>query len=79
MAELFTTDLSGNLLELNNVVLKDTYVLRRVVVQSACKEELRIRVSSDLGEQLAFQLEIENLQEGSVGPFQADNFNQVLY
>lgn len=75
---LFTTNLSSNVLELSNVVLKDTYVLRAVEVVSLCDQELSIKLQSNLGEQLGFQLENENLREGSVGPFQADDFNQVL-
>lgn len=75
---LFTTNLPSNALELNNVVLKDTYVLRAVEVVSLCDVELKIKLQSTLGEQLGFQLENENLREGrSVGPFQADDFNQV--
>src|SRR5271163_3194224 len=74
---LFTTNLTSNVLELSNVVLKDTYVLRAVEVVSLCDVELKIKLQSNLGEQLAFQLENENLCEGSVGQSQADDFNQV--
>jgi hypothetical protein len=74
---MFATNLPNNLLDLSNVVLKDTYVLRAVEVVSLCDVELKIKLQSNLGEQLAFQLENENLREGSVGQFQADDFNQV--
>lgn len=74
---LFTTSLGSNVLELNNVVLKDTYVLRKVEVISLCDVSLRIDLKSNLGELIGFQLENENLQGENVGPLQADDSNQV--
>jgi hypothetical protein len=74
---MFTTNLTNNVLELSNVVLKDTYVLRVVEVTNLCDAELKINLHSNLGEQLAFQLENENVRVGSVGQYQADDFNQV--
>lgn len=74
---LFTTNLASNELQLNNVVLKDTYVLRKVEVESLSDLELKINLKSNLGELLGFQLENENLQGENMGPLQADDSNQV--
>ena len=52
-------------------------MLRAVEVVSLCDVDLEIKLQSNLGEQLAFQLENENLCKNSVGTYQADDFNQV--
>ncbi len=77
-SQLFTTNLHNNVLTLNNVVLKDTYVLRRIELTNLCDAPLNINIQSDLGEQIGFQLDNENLQDGFDGPLQADDFNQVF-
>jgi hypothetical protein len=74
---LFTTSITNNIIELKNVVLKETFVLKKFEIVSLCDVPLTISLKSDLGEQIAFQLENENLVDTSETPLQSDDFNQV--
>jgi hypothetical protein len=82
---LFSTDISNNVIELKNVILNEFHVLRKFFLISLCNEALSIQLNSDLGSQIGFQLNNENLDneiensntEPIVATFLADDFNQV--
>ena len=60
--------------------MKETYVLRRFTVTNNIPLTIKVKLSTDLNDQIKFQLENENLREisGDVTEnIQSDEFNQV--
>eukprot|EP01114_Cavostelium_apophysatum_P004034 TRINITY_DN1416_c0_g1_i3.p1 TRINITY_DN1416_c0_g1~~TRINITY_DN1416_c0_g1_i3.p1 ORF type:complete len:1432 (-),score=329.32 TRINITY_DN1416_c0_g1_i3:312-4607(-) len=78
---LFTTNLPSNHIHLDDVILKESYVLKRFSVTNRCEVPLRIQIRTDLTEQLRFQTDNENFHdqtEENFEPVQDDNFNQLF-
>ena len=79
----FTTNLTRNEITLNDVILKDTYVLKRFVVtnQCNCSIKLVLQPSKEIVHLVQFQSENENIKQESLDfanePVQPDHFNQV--
>ncbi|EFA77122.1 hypothetical protein PPL_09877 [Heterostelium album PN500] len=76
--QLIKTSIVSGKLEIDDVVLKDTYVLRNLKVQSQVDYPLTVSLRSDLA-QIAFQSTNENLQDTETEvPVQDDDFNQLF-
>jgi len=83
-ASVFTTNIKNNLIRLDNVVLKETYVLKKFSITNLCEVPLRIQLKTDLP-QVKFQTENENFadlqwaeEDEDLEPIQADHFNQFF-
>lgn len=80
---LFVTDIANNVVNLRNVILNEFHVLRKFSFISLCNETLCVKLESDLGSQIGFQIENENFDhenvaEQTVATFLADDFNQLF-
>ncbi|KAG0580510.1 hypothetical protein KC19_4G178800 [Ceratodon purpureus] len=80
---LFTTDIVNNVVKLKNVILNEFHVLRKFSFISLCNETLCVKLESDLGSQIGFQIDNENFDhenvaEQTVATFLADDFNQLF-
>ncbi|XP_024373820.1 uncharacterized protein [Physcomitrium patens] len=80
---LFATDIANNVIKLKNVILNEFHVLRKFSFISLCNETLRVKLESDLGSQIGFQIDNENfdhenIAEQTVATFLADDFNQLF-
>eukprot|EP00741_Cyanophora_paradoxa_P003140 tig00000670_g3049.t1 len=62
--QLFCISIPGNVLELDGVVLNDHHVLRRINLYSLCDEDCVVKLRSDFGDRVIFQLHNENLHDG---------------
>ncbi|GAM18857.1 hypothetical protein SAMD00019534_020320 [Acytostelium subglobosum LB1] len=75
---MIRTSLQSNKLEIDDVVLKDTYVLRNLKITSLVDHPVTVSLRSDL-QQIAFQSTNENLQDTDTEiPVQDDDFNQLF-
>ncbi|KAF2076702.1 hypothetical protein CYY_002015 [Polysphondylium violaceum] len=75
---IIKTSLNGSRLELNEVVYKETYVLRNFKLINTVDYPVQVKLTSDL-KQIAFQLNNENMQDDSnETPIQDDDYNQLF-
>ncbi|EGC35017.1 hypothetical protein DICPUDRAFT_79246 [Dictyostelium purpureum] len=75
---IIKTSLNGSKLEFNEVILKETYVLRNFKLTNIVDYPVQVKLKSDLP-QIAFQLNNENMQDDSdETPIQDDDFNQLF-
>eukprot|EP01134_Creolimax_fragrantissima_P000964 CFRG0964T1 len=78
----FVTDIENLKLSLENVVVNNVHVLRRVRVTSVCDHVITVGLRSTLGAQLKFQMDNLNLpleKDISYGPHLNSLFNMIGY
>ena len=74
---LFSSN-QDNILYCDNVVLKETYVLRVFTITNVLPLSVNVKLKSDLADQIKFQLENENIRNVTTPFFQEDDYNQLF-